>query len=163
MKIIIIYASKYGTTEKVAGMIAGKLKETNEVTLVSLKGNPNPDISGFELVILGTPIYAGQANKKMKTFCLANQAVLLQKKTGLFVCGMEIDRAKRAKELEDAYPEGLRNAAMATGFLGGAFLFERMNFIERFIIKKITKTDKTVHRILSNEINVFIKQIHDKL
>ena len=48
MKTAIIYASKYGTTEKVAGSIANKLKETNEVKLFSLRKNPNPDISGYE-------------------------------------------------------------------------------------------------------------------
>jgi len=158
MKIAIIYASKYGTTERVAGLIADKLRESNDITLIPLKDNPNPDIGGFETVILGTPVYAGQANKKMKSFCAANEAVLLQKETGLFVCGMEPDPAKRAKELEDAYPAVLRKSAKATGFLGGAFLFEEMNFAERFIIKKIAKTDQSVHRILQDEIDAFVQQ-----
>jgi len=163
MKIAIIFASKYGTTEKVAGLIAEKLNGSNEVTLIPLKDHSHPDISGFEFVILGTPVYAGQANKKMKAFCATNETVLLQKKTGLFVCGMEIEPSKRDKELEDAYPIALRNEAKAVGFLGGAFLFEQMNFAERFIIKKIAKTDKTVHRILTDAIDDFIKKIQEEI
>jgi menaquinone-dependent protoporphyrinogen oxidase len=159
MKIALIYASKYGTTEKVAGLIADKLKDSNETTLIPLKDNPNPDISGFEFVILGTPIYANLANRKMKTFCATNETALLQKRTGLFVCGMEPDPTKRAKELEDAYSVVLRNEAKATGFLGGAFIFEQMNFAERFIIKKIAKTDQTVHHILQDEIDDFVRKI----
>jgi menaquinone-dependent protoporphyrinogen oxidase len=81
MKTAIIYTSKHGTTEKVAASIAEKLMEANGVELFSLKNNTNPDISGFETVILGTSIYAGQASGKMKTFCKANESALLQKKT----------------------------------------------------------------------------------
>ena len=159
MKIAVIYTSKHGTTEKVAGLIAGKLKETNEVELFSMKKNANPDLSGFEMVILGSSIYAGQASGKMKTFCTTNESVLFQKKTGLFVCGMEPTQEKRAQELKDAYSDELTKKATATGFLGGEFLFEKMNFIERFIIKKIAKTNRTVHRIDKEAIDVFVKKL----
>jgi menaquinone-dependent protoporphyrinogen oxidase len=61
MKTAIIYASKHGTTEKVAQAIADKLKKTTDVELFSLKKNPNPKISEFDMIILGSPIYAGQS------------------------------------------------------------------------------------------------------
>ena len=159
MKTAIIYASKYGTTENVASSIAEKLKDTNEIELFSLKKNPNPDISGFELVILGSSIYAGQASKKMKTFCRANESVLLQKKTGLFVCGMHPDKEQQAKELQDAYPEALQKNASATGFFGGAFLFEKMNFVERMIIKKIAKTTTSVQQINWEAVEDFVGKL----
>ncbi|MCL2413858.1 MAG: flavodoxin domain-containing protein [Bacteroidales bacterium] len=159
MKTAIVYASKYGTAEKVAGMIAEKLKDTNEIELFSLKKSPNPDISQFEMVILGTSIYAGSASKKMKNFCRTNEQILLQKKLGLFVCGMEPTKEKQEKELQDAYPEVLHKNAIATGFLGGAFLFEKMNFFERFIIKKIAKTTTSVHQINENAIDEFVKKL----
>jgi len=159
MKAAIIYASKYGTTEKIAGSIAKKLKNTNEVALFSLKKNLNPDISGFDTVILGTSVYAGRASKKMKTFCRMNEPVLLQKKTGLFVCGMHTDKAEQEKELKEAYPETLHNNAVATAFTGGAYLFEKMNVFERLIIKKIAKTTTSVHRIDCDAVDEFVKKL----
>jgi len=159
MKTAIIFASKYGTTEKVAAMIAEKLKNCNEIEIFSLKKNPNPDISQFEMVILGTAIYAGSALKKMKKFCRANKQVLLQKKLGLFVCGMEPTKDKQDQELQDAYPEVLHKNAVATGFMGGAFLFEKMNFFERSIIKKIAKTTTSVHQISESAIGEFVKNL----
>jgi len=159
MKTAIIYSSKYGTTENVANSIAEKLKDTNEVELFSLKKNPNPDISGFETVILGSSIYAGQASKKMKAFCKANESVLLQKKTGLFVCGMHHDKEQQEKELQDAYPEALQKNAAAVGFMGGAYLFERMNFFERMIIKKIAKTTTSVQRIDWEAVDSFVGKL----
>ena len=159
MKITIIYASKHGTTEKVAGMIAGKLKKNNEIELFSLKKNARPDISGFEMAILGSPVYAGQASGKMKAFCQKNETVLLQKRIALFVCGMHTDHDQREKELKDAYSEALHEKADATGFLGGEFLFEQMNFFERLIIKKIAKTTSSVHRIDEDGIDDFVAKI----
>ena len=159
MKIAIIYSSKHGTTEKVVCSIADKLKGTNEVELFSLKKNANPDICGFEMVILGSSIYAGQVSKKMKAFYKENESVLLQKKIGLFVCGMHPDKEQREKELKDAYPEVLQKKAEATGFMGGEFLFERMNFIEHLIIKKIAKTNSSVHQIDWDAVGGFIKKL----
>jgi len=159
MKTAIIYASKHGTTEKVAVSIAEKLKESNEVELFSIKKNANPDISDFGTVVLGSPIYAGKASGKMQTFCAKNEQALLQKKTGLFVCGMEPSRAKRQKELEEAYPKLLSENAGATGFLGGEFKFEEMNFFERFIIKRISKTNESVSRIDEQAMDVFVEKL----
>ncbi|MDR0294732.1 MAG: flavodoxin domain-containing protein [Prevotellaceae bacterium] len=159
MKTAIVYASKHGTTEKVVVSIAEKLIETNEVELFSLKKNSNPDISGFDTVILGSSIYAGKASGKMKAFCKANEPALLQKKIALFICGMHIDKEEQKKELKNAYPKTLQDKAEATELLGGEFLFEQMNFFERFIVKKIAKTNKTVHRIDWKAIDKFVEKL----
>ena len=159
MRIAVIFASKHGTTEKVADSIAEKLRGEHEVELFSLKKNSNPDIGDFGMVILGSPIYAGQSSGKMQTFCKKNESVLLQKKTGLFVCGMEPNQAKQEQELKETYPEILQEKAVATGFLGGSFLFEKMNFIERTLIKKIANTNKSVHRIDWDAIDAFVKKL----
>jgi menaquinone-dependent protoporphyrinogen oxidase len=140
-------------------LIAEKLKETNEVELFSLKKNPHPDISGFERVILGTSIYAGQASGKMKAFCKANEPVLLQKKTGLFVCGMHPDKEEQKKELKAAYPEALQEKAAAIAFLGGEFWFEQMNFFERAIIAQIAKTKTSVSQINWEAIDDFVGKL----
>jgi menaquinone-dependent protoporphyrinogen oxidase len=162
MKAAIIYTSKYGTTERVAVSIAEKLKEKYEVELFSLKKTPKPNISEFELVILGSSIYVGQSSKKIKDFCKTNEPVLLQKKTGLFVCGMHIDEVQQRKELTEAFPEVLYNKTLAAAFLGGAFLFEKMNFFERAIIKKIAKTTTSVERIEWEALELFVGKLIEK-
>ena len=159
MKIAIIYASKYGTTEKVAAAIADKLKEMNEVELFSLKKNPQPDISVFEMVIIGSSIYAGQASKKVKNFCKENESLLLQKRIGLFVCGMHPDKEEQEKELKNAFPEVLLKKSSATKFLGGAYLFEQMNFLERMIIKKVAKTTVSTQQVDWEGVEEFVKEL----
>ncbi len=159
MKTAIVYATKHGTTEKVAQTITGKLSETSDVELFSLEKNPHPDIREFDRVILGSPIYAGQSSKKMKVFCKENEGVLLQKKLALFICGMHPSKEEQEKEMKAAYPEVLQKNAIVIAFLGGEFLFEKMNFLERFIAKMIAKTKTSVHRIDWDSIDNFVRKL----
>ena len=157
MKTAIIYASKYGMTEKVARRIGENLQ--TDVTLFSLKDTPAPDIREFDTIILGTSIYAGQPSKKMKVFCSGNEAALLQKQLGLFVCGMEPSPEGRKRETDAAYPEALRKHAAVVSFLGGEFLFKSMNWLHRFIAQKIAKTKTPVSLIDVAGIDDFVKKL----
>lgn len=157
MKTAIIYASKYGTTAKVAREIGEKMQ--TDVTLFSLKDTPAPDIREFDTIVLGSSVYAGQPSKKMKVFCSNNEAVLLQKRLGLFVCGMEPSPEGRKRETEAAYPESLREHAATVAFLGGEFLFESMNWLHRFVAQKIAKTGTSVSLIDTAGIDDFVKKL----
>jgi menaquinone-dependent protoporphyrinogen oxidase len=160
MKTAIIYISKHGTTEKVARLIAEK--SGSEVTLISLKQNSNPEINSFDTIVLGASIYAGNSSKTMQRFCKNNIELLTQKRLALFVCGMELDETKQQQELANAYPQELYEYAVSKCFAGGEFLFEKMNFFERAIIKRIAKTDKSVSQIREKDIEKFVKEYEYK-
>ena len=155
MKTAIIYTSKHGTTAKIAQMIAGRLTG-NQVSVIDLKKDRCPDIRSFDGIILGTSIYAGASSKTMQRFCKENIKTLAQKRFALFVCGMELDETKQQQELANAYPQELHEYAVSKCFAGGEFLFEKMNFFERAIIKRIAKTDKSVSQIKENEIEKIV-------
>lgn len=156
MKNLIIYASQHGCTES----CARKLKEQlpGEVELLSLKsaGNVRPD--DFDTILIGGSIHAGRIQKRIKTFCRDHRETLLSKTVGLFLCCMEEGETAR-KQFEDAYPEELRTHAKAQGLFGGAFNFERMNFLERKIIKKIAKVEGSVSRISQEAIDSFVAEL----
>jgi menaquinone-dependent protoporphyrinogen oxidase len=157
MNIAVIYISKHGTTEKVANIIAEKLVG-NQVSFFNLREDKRPDISSFEGIILGVSIYASQSSKLMQTFVKNQIEMLTTKRVGLFVCGMEPGKEKRQQELENAYPLSLRQCAVTNYFLGGEFLFEKMNFFERFVIKRIAKTDKSISQIDEDAIDKFVAE-----
>ncbi|MDR0748082.1 MAG: flavodoxin domain-containing protein [Tannerellaceae bacterium] len=157
MKIAIIYISKYGTTAKVAQMIAGRLI-SNQVSIIDLKKDRHPDFHSYDGIILGTSIYAGNSSKMMQRFCKQNFETLMQKRLALFVCGMEQDSAKQQQELANAYPQMLYQHAASTCFVGGEFQFEKMNFFERAIIKRIAKTDKSVSQIKEDGIEKLVME-----
>lgn len=153
----IIFTSKYRTTEKIAHLLAEKLG--SKVTLISLDKDKNPDITSYKTVILGTSIYAGKPRKTMAKFCEKNQDVFLQKTIGLFICGMQPDADSRNTEIVNAYPELLREHATSIGFLGGEFLFEKLNFFEKLIVKKVSKTTSSVSSIDEHAISEFANGI----
>lgn len=157
MKTAIIYYSKHGTTERVTHLIGEKL--TNKVDYISLKECPRPDIRTYDRIILGTAIYAGSPNRKVTQFCHNNQPLLEQKVIGLFICCM--NEEQEAEEMNKAFPEFLQRLSIPKAILGGEFQFDKMNFIERFLTKKIAKINSSVSKLRYDAINEFTIQIKD--
>lgn len=158
MSVAIIYTSKHGTTKEVVKLIAERLRG-QQITLIDLKQDKSPNIELFDQVILGTPIYVGKPSKEVKMFCEKHASALTSKPLALFVCGMYPGEAKQVEEITTAYPETLRQHAKAVAFLGGAFLFERMSFIERIIIKRVAQIDRSIKQINVSGIDAFVNQI----
>jgi menaquinone-dependent protoporphyrinogen oxidase len=156
MKTAIIFRSKHGTTETVSHTIASKLG-TDEVTLIDLKKYPEPTIQDFDRIIIGGSIHAGTVQKRVKNFCEKHLDALRQKELGLFICCM--DREKQQEEFENAFPQTLQSHAKVMGIMGGEFIFERMNFMERFIVKKISKKDRSVSEIDHEAIDSFVSRL----
>ncbi|MCC8172342.1 MAG: flavodoxin domain-containing protein [Parabacteroides sp.] len=155
MKTAIIYYSKHGTTERVAHLIGEKLD--NEISYISLKEYPKPDIQTYDRIILGTSIYAGTPNQKVTQFCCKNRSLLEQKVIGLFICCM--NKEQEEEELNKAFPEFLHRLTIPKAILGGEFQFDKMNFIERFLTKKIAKVNSSVSRLKYDEIKEFADKV----
>lgn len=152
MKTLIIYNSKHGTTEKVAAMIADRLDE-NEVYLINLKFKAKIDLELYDKIIIGGSIHMGQIQKVIKDLVNDHLQELLQKQLGLFICCMNEDKAE--EEFENAFPEELRKHAVATGIMGGELLFEKMNFLDKFIVRTVSGQKETVSKIKFSAIDKF--------
>ncbi|MDR1851097.1 MAG: flavodoxin domain-containing protein [Propionibacteriaceae bacterium] len=140
MKIAVVYASKHGTTEKVAREIA-RAADAEPIDLVE---QPDPSLDGFDAIVVGGSVYAGQPTKALKNFLAAHQEVLLSKPLALFVCGMIPEAQKRAEEIAAVFPETLRKHALGCWFAGGEFRFDKLNFFERAIVKKICHIESSI-------------------
>lgn len=64
-------------------------------------------------------------------------------------------------EFEDSFPIDLRKHAIAKGLVGGEFLIEKMNALEKDAVKKVKGIDESVYRIDKNAIRKFIEDIKD--
>ena len=156
MRTLIIYMTKHGTAEKAARILEEKLK--GEIRLVNLKQNRNPDLSGFDTVIIGGSIHIGRIQRGIKNFALKNMKTLLKKRLGLYLCCME-EGEGACRQFNEAFPEELRGHAAARGHFGGEFYFQRMNFIERAIIRKIANIEENISRLDQKAIDLFIDEI----
>lgn len=159
MKTLIVYSTNHGCTEKVSQQIADFLGE--DTSLHNLKSKIAPDLSSFHRVIIGGSIHAGQIQKKVKDFCAKNSEQLLEKELGIFICCMEKGE-KAEQELKAVFDENLLKHAKATACLGGEFNFEKMNFLEKMIIKKIAKVDKSISNIDTQAIRNFSEALHKR-
>ena len=156
MSTLIVYATRHGCTEKAADILVKNLG--SDVSVANLKENKNPDLTKADTIIVGGSIHAGQIQGKIKKFSKKNLDILKQKRLGLFLCCME-EGKKAQEQFDHAYPAELREHASATGLFGGEFNFDMMNFLERFIIKKIAGTTENVSKIKEEQIKKFAQEI----
>ena len=66
-----------------------------------------------------------------------------------------------AKVATSAAVAELQGKTKATGFMGGEFILEKMNFMERFIVKKIAHTKVSSSNILEETINLFVEKLKE--
>ena len=158
MKTLIAYGTKYGCTEKCAKMLAEKLE--GEVYLYNIKTGKNVDLAQYDKVVIGGSVYIGRIQKEVTEFCTSNLNMLKSKKLGLFICCMR-DGDIAEQELKDAFPQELRSNAVAKGYFGGEFIFNKMGFMDRLIVKKVSKVDKDTSNILTENIEAFAKTINN--
>ncbi|ASB47707.1 flavodoxin domain-containing protein [Alkalitalea saponilacus] len=156
MRTAIIYESKHGTAEKVAQTISDGIN--NSLTdLINLGGARKTDLTQYSIIVLGTSIHAGKIGKAMSRFVKDNIITLLEKPVALFICYM--NDADKDLQFSNAFPELLRNHAFASCYAGGEFKLEKMNFIERIIIKRITGIKSSVSNINYEQIDQLISRI----
>jgi menaquinone-dependent protoporphyrinogen oxidase len=159
MKTVIVYVSNHGTTEKIASKLRQELGETN-CTLINLRKQKVVDPSQYHRYIIGGSIHAGFIQKRVRRFCEEHMVLLLQKQLGLFICCMNEPEAQAA--FERAFPELLRSHAASKKIMGGEFLTEKMNFLERLIIKKISGVTETVSKLNDEAINEMVIELSNK-
>lgn len=155
MSTLIAYATKYGFTKTCAEMLAKKIDGEADICDLS-KSHPDP--AQYDKVIIGGSIYAGRIRKPVTRFCTENLHTLKNKKLGLFICGMaEGDNARR--QLESSFPKELLSAAVARESFGGGYDLHQMNFLESFIMRKISGSDENRSRILEENMTSFAGQM----
>jgi menaquinone-dependent protoporphyrinogen oxidase len=153
MKTAVIYASSHGTAEKVAEKIQNGLGGEG-ISTINLKTNKNIDLSLYDNVVIGGSIHAGSVQGCVKEFCKKNMVDLLQKKIALYVCAM--NEPEYEQELKGAFPEMLFNYAICKKVVGGEFNFDKMNFLERVIVKKVSGISETTEKIDHSAIDEIV-------
>lgn len=152
MNTLIVYASNHGTTAKVVERIS-RLIGMNRCKTVNIRETPPPPLDEFDSVIIGGSIHYGKVQKVIRTYCESHLDELLTKKLGLFICYM--DKSKEMEEYLNSFPAALIQHAHAEGFFGGEFNFDKMNFVERFIVRKKLGYTESISRIDAQSINQF--------
>jgi len=156
MKTLIIYATSHGCTEKAVKELSQKL--SGEIISMDLKNHPSLSLSEFDRIIIGGSIHAGLIQKRIRNFCSANLEQLKSKEIGLFICCMYEAEIAR-EEIKNAFPEELHQMAKTEAIFGGEYNFDKMNFVEKLLVKKIAKVSESVSKLDHDSIDRFANKM----
>ena len=160
MKILVAYASRFGTTEKCAGLLADMLSgKGHEVELADLKKDARIKPDDYDLVAVGGSFVAFRMNAFVKKFVKRNLNTLLNKKTGIFMCGAD---ETWEDEIKKGFPVELLDKAIAKGYFGYEMNWDKMNPMIRNMMQKASKTTETVSKINTENIKKFAEEITDR-
>ena len=131
-KTLILYASKYGATEKYAQSLAQSL----HADLLKTADATSEKLSAYESIIFGGGLYAGRVNGlKVLT---QNWTLMQNKRVAVFLVGMTPPEAS-ADMVAKAIPAQIKDHA-GVFYLRGAVPYEKMGFLTKLLMKAISKS-----------------------
>ena len=118
-KTLIIYESKYGTTEKIAKYLSLVLGPAKYCTTTEFRA----EFKDFDLIVIGSPIYSGKITPKISDFIEENINWLKNKKIAIFcTCISREDGNENLIKLEKILGDVLLKRA-----LGGILKLNRLD------------------------------------
>ena len=103
MKVLILYKTKYGSTEQYAKWIA----EEVDAELTNVESFDINSLDSYDTIIIGSPTYMGQI--QMKGFLEQNWEILKNKNIYLFNVGMFPWESPESKKSFEMIPEHIRD------------------------------------------------------
>lgn len=100
--VLLVYATKYGSTKEIAEAIGKTLEESGLAVDVKPVGDAT-SIAGYDAVVLGSALYIGKFMKDAKRFLETNQEELAKMPVAVFASGpmsAEEDMSEVDKQLE---------------------------------------------------------------
>lgn len=150
MKAVIVYATRYGCTEKAVKLLQSKMSD--ETRAVNVAREEAPDLSAFDTVILGGPIYVGKMHGALSAYMRQNREALKRKRLALFICAGEQDPAVIEKQLAAAFPEELASRAVVREVLGGELHLDQLDWATKLIIRIVKGIKEDYSRL--SEVNI---------
>jgi menaquinone-dependent protoporphyrinogen IX oxidase len=170
-KTLILFGSKYGTTEEIAHTIAkGLSRNTNtnydpstsdSVVLANFKklGPVKSKIHEFERIILGAPIYAGRSPGYIARFVDKYEHQLRIAEVHLFIiCSARGEEAR--VNLEQAFTPWILAHAKSKNTFGGRIILDKLKSMDSFLIKRAANVLEDVDTIDHKAIELFIESLN---
>jgi len=150
-KSLILYKSNKGMTKKLAYLLNDKITSSEVFDLDDFNG----EIDVYDNIIIGSPIYIGKINKKVKKYINENLKKLMKKNVYCFFSGMNFKEEENVIKLNF---DPILQEKFEFGYLGGSYQFDKMNFIQRLIVKKIAGESESKENILEEKVNYLVKK-----
>ena len=120
---LVVYATKHGSTEEVARVIAERLRQAGVSVDVAAARDVRAEVSGYSLVVLGGAIYAGRWHRDAHVFLKRHREQLESLRVAVFGMGPRetTDDAfeRAAGQLRRALAKRSWLAPVSTAIFGG--------------------------------------------
>lgn len=157
MKTLILFATKYGCTEKAAYVLKSQL--SGDVEAVNLKDMNIPPLDAYDNIILGGSVYFGQIRKEMAQFAKSNKEALKSKRLGLFICaGAKGEQAEQ--ELHQAFPEELCSKAVVKEVFGDEVYAGKLSTMDRIVLRLVKGKDTNGTGLALDRIESFARAMN---
>ena len=137
MAILIVYASKHGSTQGIAERIAEKLRQLGkeaEARPVDAVDDPG----SYEAIVIGSAVYYGSWLKEATEWVRRNRAALAQHPVWLFSVGplgTEVQDAEQQPKEMTEFQQAIRPREQRIFF--GALDHSHLSFAERVMVKAV--------------------------
>jgi menaquinone-dependent protoporphyrinogen oxidase len=129
--VLVVYASKHGSTEQVARRIGEVLRAQGLSTKID-RAEAVDDLDGFRAVVVGGSIYMGRWHRDARGFLHHHHDTLVELPFAVFALGPGKDRpedyAASRKQLDHALAKEHGLEPRAEAIFGGVIDPERMHF-----------------------------------
>lgn len=137
IKVLVAYASKYGSTQEVAEAIAVTLREND--LLVDLKTMREVKIlEEYTAIVLGAPLYMLGWHKEARGFLSRHREALTKRPVAVFALGPLSDEENEWKEVRAQLDKELAKfpwlTPIAIEVFGGKFDPEKLRFPDSIIV-----------------------------
>ena len=140
-KCLVVYGSKYGATHEVASAVAEGLgADLAEV-------GSNPEVQAYDLVVIGSPIYAGDYLDSVSCFVKANRSLFQQRKVAAFItAAADVEIAPGLTGDEDELLHTQQDYADGLARLTGGEVVATRGFGGRLVPEQLAESD---HKMLA--------------
>ena len=163
MRTAIIYATKTGTTKKVADALAEKIK--GEVKLIPIANARPVCLLKYDFVIIAGSIHYGRIQSDIKSFVNKNNATLRGILYGLYIMCMFEDESD--EYLRKSFGDEIVDSALITACFGGEVNPNEGNFITKKLIqgnlKKFEEEGKEPPSIKWELVDEFADEINNRI
>ncbi|MBQ8207336.1 MAG: hypothetical protein IJZ89_01215 [Clostridia bacterium] len=165
MRILIAYSTKTGTCKECAKLLASELTR-HDIDIVDLSKS-DPEISNYDLSVIGGSIRMGKLDKRTLSFLTKNKDKLLNSNAAYFICnGFNEETDNYFKK---CFPALLIERSLLHDTFGGELKLDKQKGLDKFIVKMLLKANEendefAMPSILTESIGRFadrIKEIGD--
>lgn len=152
MKVLIVYDTHHGFTEKCAGLLAGELPPGAD--LWPLHDRPGtPDWGLYDAVIVGGPVYFGRWSPRLVAFLNHHASALIRPSLalGAFVVSLS-PRAAALKYFAQGVPVAFKGRWGHVSCFGGGFTWKHLAWWERWLLKKTRRIETDASNLSLPEI-----------